>query len=400
MHFDDSLWDGSDPTYAPCIGISSGLIYWKAPAKYRKAGYAFTTKRLVGRVGDGLDLDRAAQARDLTRDMVCWFEGSQPKLTPGTWGELIARYKGDDISPLVDVRPNTRLTYLSNIAYWEPVLGHDLIADFSFAEAKRIVRAMQEKGRNAHFIKAKFTMLRIIAGYGVALRMIGAKDAQEILGELRLKSPRPRTSSPTEAQVLAIAAKADEAGDASFATGILIQWRLALRAMDVRGDFFKLAKGDERSGICRTNSRWGNGLVWHMFDKDVTVLSKAASKTIDSDPETIDWDLMLVQDVRARLLDVPPEKRVGPVIVDRKGMPYDRYMWTDLWRKYRKEAKVPDTIHMMDVRAGALNDAKRKGASKIEIQQAANHADGKTTERYIREKSAGANNVLRIRGQK
>lgn len=400
MRFDDRLWDGSDPTYAPCTGVSGGLIYWKAPAKYRKAGYAFTTKRLAGKAGDGLDLERAAQARDLTREMVNWLEGSKPKLNPGTWGELFARYKSDDISPLMDVQPNTKVTYLENIAYWEPVLAHDLIADFSFVEAKRIVRAMQEKGRSAHFIKAKFTMLRILAGYGVALKMSGAKDAQAVLGELRLKSPKPRTSSPSEAQVMAIIAAADRAGDVAFATGVLIQWRLALRAMDVRGDFFKLEKGEERSGICRKDSRWGNGLVWHMFDKDITVLSKAATKTIDSDPETIDWDLMLVPDVRDRLMAIPQEKRVGPVIVDRNGMPFDRFRWSDLWRAYRKTANVPDDIWMMDTRAGAINDANRKGATKVELQQAANHADGKTTERYIREKSVGANNVLRLRAER
>ena len=55
---------------------------------------------------------------------------------------------------------------------------------------------------------------------------------------------------------------------------------------------------------------------------------------------------------------------------------------------------------MMDTRAGAINDANRKGATKVELQQAANHADGKTTERYIREKSVGANNVLRLRAER
>ena len=89
MNFDDRLWDGSDPTYSPCTGPSSGLLYWKAPAKYRKAGYAITTQRLPGRPGDGKDLDRAALARDLTRSMVRWFEGEASKVEPVNRGGAV-----------------------------------------------------------------------------------------------------------------------------------------------------------------------------------------------------------------------------------------------------------------------------------------------------------------------
>ena len=81
-------------------------------------------------------------------------------------------------------------------------------------------------------------------------------------------------------------------------------------------------------------------------------------------------------------------------------MPYRKDTWSDRFRVHRKAAKVPETIWMMDTRAGAINDAKNKGATKIQMQQQANHANGATTERYIREKSAGANNVLRLRAER
>lgn len=393
--FKQSLWDGSDPAYAPCAGVTSGIVYWRAPARYRKAGYAVTIVRLGSAP---ITLDHAAKARDLTREMVRWFEEGETKIEPNTWAHLIASYKTDDVSPLRDVKANTRQDYLDRLAYWEPVIGHLRVAEMSFVEAKRIVRGMQDKGRSAHFIKSKFTMLRILAGYGVAIQMPGARDVRDVLGELKLKSPRPRTASPTEAQISAIIAKADEAGSHSFALGLLIQWHLTLRAIDVRGDWFAIQPGEDRSGIVRGKRRWADGLTWDMIDRDVTTLTKTPSKTEESMPEALVFDLTLVPAVRERLLQI--ENRVGPVIVDRHGMPYDRFMWSDLFRKFRAAAEVPDDVWMMDTRAGAINDAKRKGADPLSLQRQANHADFKTTQRYLRERSEGANNVLRLRAER
>ncbi len=392
--FKRALWDGSDPTYAPCIGRSDGLFYWRAPPKYREYGYNISAVRLAGEPGDGQDLARAAKCRELTREMLRWHEVAETRLTPGSWGALIARYKSDAVSPIKDVEPNTRASYLANLAYWDPVLSKSLTSAMTFVEAKTIVRAMQEKGRSAHFIKAKFTMLRMVANYGKALRWPGIDDVCAVLGQLKLKSPKPRSSSPTFEQISAIVAAADAAGDAGFALGVLTQWHLSLRAMDVRGDFF-----EGIGGITRGSTGWGKGLTWAMIDRDITTLSKTPTKTEDKLPEEIVWDLTMVPDVRQRLLDVPSDKRVGPVIVDSRGMPFDRFSYSKLWRKHRTTAGVPEDILMMDTRAGAANDAEEKGATAIEINKQLNHASLETTKRYIRRKSDGVNNVLRLRAE-
>lgn len=52
---------------------------------------------------------------------------------------------------------------------------------------------------------------------------------------------------------------------------------------------------------------------------------------------------------------------------------------------------------MRDTRAGAINDAIAAGASKLKLQHAANHKSFETTERYIRTRDAGANNVIALR---
>ena len=45
------------------------------------------------------------------------------------------------------------------------------------------------------------------------------------------------------------------------------------------------------------------------------------------------------------------------------------------------------------------NDAEEKGATAIEINKQLNHASLETTKRYIRRKSDGVNNVLRLRAE-
>jgi hypothetical protein len=242
-----------------------------------------------------------------------------------------------------------------------------------------------------------FVHLRIAASYGAALRIVGARDVKEVLAEMRFAGARPRTAAPTSDQIAAIIAKADEAGETSFALGLSLQWWLALRAVDVRGQWLRMAKGEIASGIIRGGFRWADGLTWDMIDRDAGTLTKTPSKTEDVEAlqEPLVFDLTLIPDVRTRLLAMP--SRVGPVIVDRNGMPYRKESWSALFRKFRAAAEVPDTIWMMDTRAGAINDAKRKGASPIELQHQANHASLSTTNRYIRERSESANRVIQMR---
>ena len=387
MNYRPALYDGSEPLYAPCT--IQGGAYWRAPGKYRKAGYKCTSRKL-----EGTPEERAAMARELTREMVAWGNGEDKKVM--TWGNLIARYKTDDVSPFQDVKANTRGDYTSRLVRWENGIGDLQIADATFAEFKRWLRAMQDNGRNIDYIHRQFTMLRMLVGYGVAINPKGpCVEAKAILTEMRIKSPKPRTASPTEAQVLAVIDAAKAGGHDGFALGLLIQWRLTLRAVDVRGQWLRFI--GERSGITRGAFRWQDGMTWDMIDRDVTTLTKTPSKTEDAMPEAMVLDLTLTPDLRAELLSTPTESRVGPVITDPRGLPYRRDTWADLWRQYADAVGIPKNVQIRDVRAGAINDAKRKGAGLIQIQQQANHASATTTQRYLREKSDGANNVLKLR---
>lgn len=411
MRFDLSRLDG-DPTYAPGLFRSGKYLYWRPSPHLVKAGYLNKKHPLPGLYGDDRDADRAAMCRAYTRDMLQWASGQQaPKVEEGTWLWLIGRYKSDEHSPFQDVKANTREDYLNTLARLEVAIGSVKIAATDLAELKGWKKAMgdnftaraiadnldrKEKGlaprptSATSYVKRGFTMIRILAGYGKMIKATGARDVVDILSEMVIKSPRRRTVTPKPDQVLAVIAAADDAKDAAFALGLSFQWWLTLRAVDVRGQW--LGKGDGR--------RWADGLTWDMFDRDLTTLTKTPSKTEDDMPEELVFDLTLIPDLQARLKSVPQDQRIGPVIKQPNGRPFDRFLWADRYRLYARKAGVPDEIKMMDTRSGALNHAQNLGASPFAMRDQANHSTIETTNRYIRERSENANKVIELRARK
>ena len=400
MDFEPALYDGTDHLYAPCISWSGKYSYWKAPAKYVKAGYAVKLVRLApGTRDDEIQADRAKQCRTLTRDMLQWWNGQEESaLGYGTWKYLIARYKSDQFSPYGDVKENTREVYNYLLARWENVIGHMEIGALDFVTVKKIEQAMKEKGYSISNVKRMFTMLRTLASYGKALHLPGARDVKETLSEMRFASPAARSVAPTRAQIMAIVEQADRAGAYSFSAGILLQYELILRPVDVRGQWLKVR--GETSGIIRNGKRWQDGLTCDMFNDDLSGFEKVISKTQKSLPEPYFFDLAPLPSLRTRLVDLRPEKPLGPVIVtERHGLPWDRHAWSNAWRRFRKAAGIEDDIQLRDTRAGGITEAKQMGVDPYALRDAGQHASINTTNRYARGRSETANKVVKIRNQ-
>lgn len=401
MTYDNRLWDGSDPTYAPGLNWNGPRAYWKAPTKYRKAGYAVGTVKLPpGHKDDDLQLGRAAMCRELTQDMMRWWK-DQDQSAPeyGTWKYLIGRYKSDEFSPYRDVKANTREVYDYLLARWENAIGHMTLEDMDYTAIKSIESAMKANGRSTSNIHRMFTMLRTLARYGRALHLPGAREVSETLSDIRIKTPAPRSVAPTRQQIEAIVAEADKAGAKHFALGVLIQFEFILRAVDVRGQWLK-DDGSE-GGIIRNGKRWQDGLTWDMVSDDLTSFQKVISKTSRTMPEPYTFDLTAVPEVQRRLAEIRPEKPVGPVIVsERHNLPYDRHAWSNTWRRFKKAAGIEDDIRLMDTRAAGITEAKAHGADPYALRDAGQHADISTTSRYARGRSEAANKVVKLRRTK
>lgn len=383
MQYDDRLLSGEDPLYAP--GTDRGL-YWKAPAKYVRAGYALKRFRL-----EGDDLEKAATCRLLTREMLVWYDGA-PKVNAGTWQWLIGRYKGDEFSPYNEVKANTRETYTAEIAKLEATIGQEFLSDWGDVRIKTWHRDMLAAGRSVDYAKRQVRHVRICLNYGVRIEDPDCARLALIMSKQKFPSPKPRKVVMTRTHAEAIVAAADAAGHSGFGTAVLLLFETSLRPVDVRGLW--LDAGRSEGGIVDGGKRWCDGLTWEMIDADVTTLRKETSKTgVD-----VEFDLRDMPTLRARLRAIP--RRAGPVFVTFDGKPYKERYFLDLFERFKADAGVPKHVQLRDARAGAITEAKEAGANPADIRDLAGHADIATTNRYMRSRAEGTARVIRMRQEK
>lgn len=409
MRYENSLFDGSDPLYAPGAGWSGRWCYWKPTPKFRKMGYTVSSVRLPGEKGDGRDEERAREARRLTREMLAHFHADTPTLEQGTWRWLIHRYRNDKHSPIHRVKANTRANYDWCLDRWVKIIGDTRISKTGYENLCDIVDAMKQANRSTSYIHRMFNRLRAVASYGVLIEDPAATKVSVILSKMRLQAPPKRSVAPTREQVRAIIDEADARGMFAFATGILIQWTFALRAVDVRGQWLPCdpAAGGivrevyldrRRKGRPASWIRWQDGLTWEMFDEGLTGFTKVISKTEKSMPEPIRFDLTDAPEIRARLAILRNRGRLGPVITsETHAQPYTTHSWGHAWRNLRDDLKLPKGIAMMDLRAGALTEAKAMGANPYDLRDAAGHLQVTTTDRYARSRDDSVAKVVKLR---
>ncbi|MGB1214949.1 MAG: tyrosine-type recombinase/integrase [Pikeienuella sp.] len=394
MQYKPSLWDGSDPLYAP------GLMYvakvyprWQPPKRYRDAGCPIKGEKLVGKKGDDNNLSRAARCRALTQDMVRWWDGEQVKaIKPGTWAEIIGRYQTDKYSTIQSVKGNTRAEYLSQTAIWDRIIGHMTVASLDYTQMMDILDAMRAKGRSVSYISRAMGQLRRLAKYASLIKSPGIADVRQMLTDIRVQSPTSRSVEITRDQVRAIVDECDARGLADLACGYLMQYEFSLRAVDIRGQWFP-----GEGGVNRGGKRWQDGLTWDMIDKDVATMTKVISKTAKSLPEAYEFDLAAIPEIQGRLQLMRNGGGVGPVFVSNDGLPYSIYGWSQAFRRIRDDLKLPDNLTSMDLRAGGITEAKRLVKDPFLLRDAAQHKDVNTTNGYVRGRSEGANNVVRMR---
>lgn len=397
MNFKKCVWDDSDPTYAPCLKKIRNGYFWVSPEKYRKAGYSIKTIKMDGTADDGNDLDRAAHARVLTREMLEWFDGATQGREPGTWGWLIARYLADEYSDIHDVRPNTRLKYKKELARVENAVGSVLLSETDFTRLKMWQKAMADKGRSSSFIKKWFTHWGLALSHGIKIGDPDCLRIKSIRSEMRIKNPGRRSIYITRGQVDAIVKEADARGLGFVALSILIRFEFMLRGTDVYGQW-EPSEG-RGGGIQHHGKMWVDGITWDMITPDVTMLTKVISKTRDSMTEAYEWDLTAVPDIRRRLMAIDKTARTGPVIVAQDGLPPKSDYITKAFKQIVRDLGLPDELQVRDNRSGGITEAKAM-VDPYTLQHAAQHTQQSTTDIYARGRSDSANKVVQMRAKR
>ncbi|KJZ25047.1 hypothetical protein [Tritonibacter mobilis] len=409
MRFRDSLWDDSEPDYAPFLKYRKDRdrYFWRPSKKYLEAGYKIKTYDLGGSQGDGLDLERAAHCRALTREMLDWFDGEAKGRKAGTWGWLIGRYLSDEFSSFHDVLPQTQDKYRQMMGYIEKAIGNVLIEDTDFERIMRWKKSMLDKGRSTHYIKKWFTHWRLIVSHGIKIGNDHCSKVKAIREEVRIQNPPRRSNFATREQIDAIVTEADRTGRHHLSLAILMRFEFILRGVDVHGQW---VKADTQQGGVRDGGQiWVDGLTWDMFDREVTQFTKVISKTRKSLTEPYTFTLEHTPDIRRRLLAIPRDQRTGPVITLANGKPPKNGVlsrgFKEILRAVNKSrAKsglepFPDELQIRDTRAGGITEAKSL-VDPTTLQHAAQHTQGNTTAIYTRDRSGAANNVVEIRAKR
>jgi len=387
MRFKPSVWDDSDPDYAPCTKKVRNNFFWVPPAKYRKAGYAIKTIRL-----EGDDIERAAHARALTREMLDWYDGETGGREPDTWGWLIGRYLTDEFSGIHDVRPNTRLKYKAELDRIDAAIGRVLLADTDYTRLKLWERQMREKGRSTSYIKKWFTHWGLVLSHGVKIGNEDCTRIRHIRSEMRFKSPPRRSVFITRPQVEAVVEELDQQGLGFVSVAILLRFELMLRGNDVQGQW-EPAEG-RKGGIRHHGRVWVDGITWDMIDPEVTRLKKVISKTRDSMPEPYEWDLTALPEIRRRLLEI--DARTGPVIIAQDGLPPKEGYVSKAFKRIIRKLGMPEELQIRDSRSGGITEAKAL-VDPYTLQHAAQHSQQSTTDIYARGRSEAANKVVHLR---
>lgn len=367
-------------------------VYWVADPKAVRAG--FTPKTLALKDDPGEELpppEIAALCRTHWARMKEFMAGqpmSGTRYAVGSIGWLADLYQSEKDSPYRGIRESTRGSYDKSLAIIRETVGAKRIDVVTSTDVRRWHRAWGRAGddgtlENPRRAYGCIQVLRIIVTFGKGQRLPGCRDLSEILSETEFSPPRGRRSAMSAAQFAAFTAKAHEAGFPSMARAVAIQFGCALRQKDVIGEWIK--------------GKWTAGLVWGDHIKPEWTLAKPTSKT--NFREIAEFDLRLIPPALHALKTVPEAQRSGPVIVDESNArPYRQRRFARRFREIAREAGIPDDIWNMDARAGAVTEARIKGASREDAMELATHTQAATNRHYDRGRmeATGRVSVLRF----
>lgn len=366
--------------------------YWVATSVTRRAAdYPIKTIRL----NEASEEERAARCRLLTAELREWLAGRDTSAFDGTIRSLVRAYRNVPESPYADVKENTRDDYNQRLRLIETAVGGRHVAVLTavdFRRWHREFRAPAHDGsepriRQAHGL---MTMVRMILGFGVSMRMKGCASALGVISQMEFESPKRRKQALAFEQAEKIIDLALAKGRRSIALGQALQFELTMRQVDVIG---KWEKADGESGIVYNGNRWGGGLLWSHISAAMTIAKETTKTGAEGQ-----WDLTEHPLVMKALAAYPPEDRIGPMVVSElTGLPYDRHDYAHEWRPFADAADVPRDVWNRDSRAGGITEGWDADATEKDLQRTATHTDPAMTRRYARNSLASSSRVARLR---
>jgi hypothetical protein len=382
-------------------GKNDERLYWMCRDDIAKGGFTPRQVRLHYNIHDPADhrlIEAACQRLDA--EMKMWSSGAK-KAAPhfdGTILSLSRRYQADEASPFRKHKWNWRDRETRILKIIEKAFGGRALATLRNIDFQRwydVAKQPKAPGGPERIDRAAKIMklLRQMVSYGKQAELPHCQRLSNILQEMRFEGPARRRVTLDLQHVMAFIPKAIETGRISLALGTAMQFETMMRQKDVIGEWEPLGDSDPNHGIVLGRARWVNGLTWADLPESMEI-RKVTTKT----GAIVVVDLKLCPLVLDVIRLIPPDKRIGPLIIDENaGRPYAEDGYAREWRKVARAAGIPDYIKNMDARAGAITAADDALASLDDIRSSAGHSQASTTVRYVRGSSGKSKHVAELR---
>lgn len=359
---------------------------WYASEAAIKSGYPVKYVDLKQHIDSpALLVDRC---RRLQSEMKRWMSGQKVAAPAfdGTFKSLLQLYQTDPDSPFnTSLKPAVVLTYT---VYLKKLIAHIGARRIDLCDGRDAMKWFAEwrKGPERDQLGAArmaLAVLKSAISFGIICRLPGCKALQDVLGELRFETLKPRSFAPTAEQITAARHAAHAAGAPLRALAYAILFETTLRPGDVIGQW--IPRHDPRlSAVHHRGEKW-IGLTWTAIDDKLILAKVKPAKTESTTEVEVSFDLAVCPMVIEELALIPVEKRAGPLIIaEANGRPYSYDMWRRGWRADFAAAGLPAKMWARDMRAGGISEGAKSGASRDDRRTVAGHADESQTIEYER----------------
>lgn len=371
--------------------------YWRPTAEALRAGYGLKSVRLSGYADNELIL----RCHALQGQMFNWLAEQKNNQSPqsrfdGSIKSLLEIYFRDPDSKYQTLKPKVKRTYSIYGRVIERTVGARMIALVNGLDVKRWHAqwgAADGRLGAANFATA---VLKAALSFGVICNLPGCKDLLVMARELKLAKPRPRTAAPVASDIEAARKAAHAVGRPLAALGYALQFEGTIRAWDVIGQWVPLS--DPRlSTITAGGEKW-IGPTWEQIGPD-WLITITPSKTERTTGKRVTLDLSEMPMVLEEIELIPESARTGPLVKNEyMDRPYYPREYSRLWRRVRKVGGLSAELWNRDIRAGAVTEGGKGGATADDRAKIAGHAKAKmVAEVYDRDTLEAARRVAKTR---
>ncbi len=354
--------------------------YWIAKPEIVKLGFTPKTAQIHYNADDpdfmvGIsDRCRALDAEQ--REFLAQPHGGRHNTgAEGTIGYIVDQYISDSESPFVRLKAATKLPYLHYARLIIETIGERRMIDCDGRDVRRWFLGWSDGGKLAK-ANTCIAILKSALGYGVMCRRPHCADLREIIRVMQFEHPAPRKSAPTREQIQLLRTKAHEKKHPAIALAVALQFETMQRLWDIIGQWLPISD-PMPSAVLSGREKW-IGPQWSDISPDM-ILRWTPTKTAGTTAVSVECDLKLCPMAMEEIARIPESERRGPLIKRKDGLPYPRRCYQRSFRTIAEAAELPATLWSRDIRAGAITDARRNGASLEDTSKAAGHADTGTT---------------------